>query len=169
MTGLLGWLADELLGSNTFRTDLPLHAGEKAQAAFVSALAREVTAALEEPGLLQRYAAAQDAQDTGRLRPSLPKLDGVAPDGDFQVRLATGRARVTEVSVGGEDLVRLRGAGQEIDAAAAAAPLLRRLLQPGWHSLRDLAAAAHVPAEDAAALVSALVSAQIASVRAARR
>ncbi|MFI0212460.1 cupin domain-containing protein [Streptomyces diastaticus] len=166
---LLAWLADELLTSNLFRADVPLHAAEQDQAAFVAALTKEMVAALERPGLLQRYANAQDAQDLGRLRPSLPHTGSVPAHEGLQVRLTTARARLTEVQVDGEDLVRLRGAGQEIDAAAAAAPLLHRLLEPGWHRLADLAAVAAVPTEDAAALITELVAAQVATVRGAGR
>ncbi|MET9365825.1 cupin domain-containing protein [Streptomyces sp. NPDC006632] len=166
---LLAWLADELLTSDLFRADLPLHAGEQDQAAFVTALTKEVVAALEEPRLLQRYADAQDAEDMGRLRPSLPHTQSVPADPDLQVRLTTARARVTEVLVEGEDLVRLRGAGQEVDAMAAAAPLFHQLLETGWHRLGDLAAAAAVPIEDTAALVTELVAAQVATVRGAGR
>lgn len=165
---LLAWLADELLASDTFRTDLPLHADQDDQAAFVEVLGKEVTAALQDPHLLLRYADAQDAADMGRLRPSLPHVTEVPADADLFVRLTTGRARVTDVTADGEDLVRLRGAGQEVDAAAAAAPLFHRLTEPRWHRLGDLADAAGVSVADAAGLVTELVTAQMAAVRTAR-
>ncbi|MEV6946773.1 cupin domain-containing protein [Streptomyces sp. NPDC051172] len=165
---LLDWLADELLASETFRVDLPLHAGQAAQAQFLAVLGKEVATALEDPHLLDRYAAAQDAADIGRLRPSLPHLATVPADAGLRVRLTTGRARATAVTVDGEDLVRIQGAGQEVDAAAAAAPLFHRLLQAGWHQLGDLAEVAGVSVPDAAALVTELVAAQMATVHTGR-
>ncbi|WP_328436243.1 hypothetical protein OHA71_49235 [Streptomyces sp. NBC_00444] len=70
------------------------------------------------------------------------------------------------MTVDGEARVRLWGAGVEVDATAAAAPLFHQLLAPGWHRLGDLAAAAAgVSVPDVAALVTELVTAQMASVR----
>ncbi|MFE9437028.1 cupin domain-containing protein [Streptomyces sp. NPDC006640] len=160
---LLAWLADELLASDTFRRDLPLHADLTARSEFLETIGKEVAAAMADPTLLDRYAAAQDAADLGRMRPSLPHLAAVEAAPGTLVRLTTGRARVTDVTVDGEDLVRIRAAGQEIDAAAAAAPLFRRLLHIGWHRLDDLAADAGVTLADAAAVVTELVAAQMAS------
>lgn len=162
---LLTWLAEELLVSDTFRVDLPLRAGPDEQAAFLAVLGKEVAAALEEPGVMDRYADAQDAADPGRLRPSLPHLTAVPAEPGLLVRLTTGRARVTDTTVAGEDLVQLRGAGQEVDAAPAVAPLFRRLLQVGWHRLGDLASVADVSVADAAEVVTELVAADMASVR----
>lgn len=162
---LLSWLADELLASDTFRIDLPLHAERATQAAFLAALSKEATAALDRPDLLARYAAAEAATDMRRLRPSMPHLNGVPADPGLRVRLTTSRAQATHVTMDGEDLVRITGAGQEVDAAATAAPLIQRLLHIGWHRLDDLAAAANLPLSDAASLVAALVAAQLASVR----
>ncbi|RZD77672.1 hypothetical protein C0Q63_31745 [Streptomyces albidoflavus] len=99
---LLDWLADELLASETFRVDLPLHAGQAAQAQFLAVLGKEVATALEDPHLLERYAAAQDAADIGRLRPSLPHLATVAADAGLRVWLTTGQAWATAVTVDGE-------------------------------------------------------------------
>ncbi|MEU2956403.1 JmjC domain-containing protein [Streptomyces xanthochromogenes] len=164
---LLNWLADELLASDTFRADLPLHLDEAAQAQFLALLGKQLATVLGDPLLLHRYAAAQDAADMGRLRPSLPYVTTVSADPHVRVRLTTGRARVTAVTVNGDDLVRITGAGQEVDAASAAAPLLHRLLETGWHKLGELADTADVPLADAAALVAELVAAQMATVRAA--
>ncbi|WP_405969045.1 hypothetical protein OG496_00525 [Streptomyces sp. NBC_00988] len=89
-------------------------------------------------------------------------------DADLSVRLTTGRARITDATADGERVVRLRGAGQEIDAAPAAAPLFHRLTEPRWHRLGDLADVAGVSVADAAAVVTELVAAQVATVRTAR-
>ncbi|MFE2035926.1 cupin domain-containing protein [Streptomyces scopuliridis] len=162
---LVGWLADELLASDIFRTDLPIHAGPEAQAAFLSALRKEVIGALDDSGLLERYAAARDAECVGRLRPSLPYVQGVPADPELMVRLTTGRARLDIVMAEGETVTRLTGAGQQVDAAPAAGPILHRLLNVGWHRLGDLADTAGVSVADTAALVAELVGAQIATVR----
>ncbi|MGY5135143.1 cupin, partial [Streptomyces nigrescens] len=72
-----------LRATEQVRADLPLHAGPDAQAAYVESLREHLVAALEEPGLLERFAAARDAEDLGRLRPVLPHLDGVPADPDL--------------------------------------------------------------------------------------
>ncbi|MGP3777151.1 cupin domain-containing protein (plasmid) [Streptomyces sp. SDT5-1] len=161
---LLTWLAEQLLATDAFRLDLPVHADPDTQAQALAVLAKEVAAAMADPSLIDRYAAAQDAADLGRMRPSLPHLREVPADPALRVRLTTGRGRLTAVTVDGEALVRLRGAGQEVDAAPAARPLLEALLEPGWHRLGDLAATCGVSVPDAAALVTELVTAQLAAV-----
>ncbi|MFJ3804385.1 hypothetical protein ACIPSJ_49980 [Streptomyces sp. NPDC090088] len=128
---MANWLADQLLASYTFRRDLPLHTDQATKTRFLAALGKEAATALEDPRLPDRYAGAQDAADMGRMRPCLPHLTTVPADARLWVRLTTGRARGTAVTVAGEDLVRITGAGQEVDAASAAAPLLHRLLETG--------------------------------------
>ncbi|WP_143674557.1 MULTISPECIES: hypothetical protein [Streptomyces] len=63
-------------------------------------------------------------------------------------------------------MIRLTAAGQEIDFAPAAAPLLRRLLEGGWWTLADLANAAGLAVPDAVGVVGELVDAQAVCVRA---
>ncbi|WP_231977107.1 hypothetical protein [Streptomyces sp. 2323.1] len=132
----------------------------------MESLREHLVAALEEPGLLERFVAFRDAEDLGRLRPSLPHLDGVPADPEVRVRLTTGRARLTSAVEGeGVVVVRFAAAGQEMDFAPAVEPLLRRLLSGGWVSLADLAAAAELTVADAAAVAGELVDAQAATVR----
>lgn len=54
------------------RGDVSLHAGAEAQAVYVQAVGKKLLAALKEPELLARFAAARDGEDLGRLRPALP-------------------------------------------------------------------------------------------------
>ncbi|MFF7882738.1 hypothetical protein ACH40F_09985 [Streptomyces sp. NPDC020794] len=78
--------------------------------------------ALDEPDLIGRFAAARDAEDLGRLRPSPPFLNGVPAEPDLAVRLTTGRARLTQArDDDGAEVVRFTAAGQEIDLAPATA------------------------------------------------
>ncbi|MFE2159889.1 JmjC domain-containing protein [Streptomyces lydicus] len=166
---LIGWLSEMLRDSEQVRADLPLHAGPEAQVAYVELLREHLVAALEEPGLLERFAAARDAEDLGRLRPSLPHLDGVPADPKVCVRLTTGRARLTSAADDeGAVVVRFAAAGQEVDFDPAVEPLLRRLLGGGWVSLADLAATAELTVADAAAVAGELVDAQAATVRGGR-
>ncbi|QIK04719.1 cupin [Streptomyces sp. ID38640] len=163
---LLGWLSEMLRATEQVRADLPLHAGSDAQHAYIRSLREHLVAALEEPGLLERFATARDAEDLGRLRPALPHLDGVPADPDLCVRLTTGRARLTSAADGeGAVVVRFTAAGQEVDFAPSVEPLLRRLLGGGWASLAELAAAAELTVADAAMVVGELVDAQAATVR----
>ncbi|MEV5479986.1 MULTISPECIES: cupin domain-containing protein [Streptomyces] len=163
---LLVWLSEMLRATEQVRADLPLHAGPDVQAAYVESLREHLAVALEEPGLLEQFAAARDAEDLGRLRPALPHLAGVPADPDLCVRLTTGRARLTSAADGqGAVVVRFAAAGQEADFDPAVEPLLQRLLSGGWVSLADLAAAAELTVADAAAVAGELVDAQAATVR----
>ncbi|MFF8029540.1 hypothetical protein ACFZDJ_52785 [Streptomyces sp. NPDC007896] len=119
--------------------------------------------ALDEPDLIGRFAAARDAEDLGRLRPSPPFLNGVPAEPDLAVRLTTGRTRLTRArDDDGAEVVRFTAAGQEIDLAPATASLLRRPLEGGWWTLADLATAASLA-------VPGLVDGQAACVRAGHR
>ncbi|MFF4955015.1 hypothetical protein [Streptomyces chattanoogensis] len=145
-------------------------AGAEAQAVYVQAVGKELLAALEEPELLARFAAARDGEDLGRLRPALPHLGGVVADPELAVRLTTGRARLTDAFGGqGERLARFATAGQEVDFDPMAAPLQRHRLEGGWVSLAELAAVAGVTVVEPAAVAGELVTAQAATVRAAGR
>ncbi|MFF3404001.1 JmjC domain-containing protein [Streptomyces sp. NPDC002659] len=166
---LIGWLSQTLRSSELVRADLPLHAGLEQQAEFLADLGKELHAALDEPALLQRYTTARDGEDVGRLRPSLPFLQQLPADPHLRVRLTTNRARLTDVSVDGEDLVRFTAAGSELDLAPAVEPLLRRLMTGGWHPLGGLADAAGLTVPDAATVVGELVTAQAAAVRTGAR
>ncbi|MFJ1550568.1 cupin domain-containing protein [Streptomyces sp. NPDC088246] len=163
---LITWAADRLRASTTVRGDLPLHAAPDEQADYLAALRKELDGFFDEPDLLDAYAAARDAEDPGRMRPSLPCLGVVPADRELMVRLTTARARTQHVTVDGEHLVRLTGAGVEVDLDPAAAPLLDSLLTaPTWTSLGALADTTGLPPDDVATVVQELVAAQIAALR----
>ncbi|MGW8765926.1 cupin domain-containing protein [Streptomyces sp. NPDC055815] len=168
---LITWAADRLRASTTARTDLPLHASAEGQADYVAALRKELDTLFDTPGLLDAYTAARDAEDLGRLRPSLPHIHCVPADPGLLVRLTTARARTTRVTVDGESLVRLTAAGNEIDLGPAAHPLLDILLaaMPAWTPLGDLATASQLPVGDVALVVQELLAAQAATVRPGER
>ncbi|MFD0440566.1 cupin domain-containing protein [Streptomyces chartreusis] len=163
---LVGWLSEDLRSRDRIRTDLPLHATPAERAAYLTELRTLVLDALDDPTLLDRFAAARDAEDPGRPRPSLPHLTEVPARADLQVRLTTGRARLTDArDDDGQQVARFTAAGQEIDFAPAVTPLLHQLLCGGWHPLADLAHPDGISLADAAAIVTELVRIQAASVR----
>ncbi|MFE4024211.1 hypothetical protein ACFXPZ_43710 [Streptomyces sp. NPDC059101] len=83
------------------RADLPLHASPEAQAAYVNGLRERLRAALDAPGALERFAAARDGEDLGRLHSALPHLTGLPADPELCVRMTTGRARVMSAADNG--------------------------------------------------------------------
>ncbi|MFF1959356.1 cupin domain-containing protein [Streptomyces sp. NPDC058220] len=166
---LIGWLSETLRSSELVRTDLPLHTSSERQREYLTALGKELLAAFDDPALITRYAAARDAEDAGHMRPSLPFLRQVPADPSLQVRLTTGRARMTDVTVDGEHLLRFVAAGTEIDLDPTLAPLLHRLLAGGWKSLAELADSAALTVPDVAAVVGELVTAQAAALRTSER
>ncbi|WP_329368816.1 cupin domain-containing protein [Streptomyces sp. NBC_00669] len=163
--GLLAFLSEMLRSSELVRSDLPLHAPVEEQRFFLSRLGRQVATALADPSTLDWYAATRDAQDVGRLRPSLPYITSVPQDPSVQVRLTTGRARITGVDEGGQHFVRLTAAGSETDFAPTVRPLLELLVTGGWRRLGDLADAASIPVAAAAELVSELVAARCVTIQ----
>lgn len=166
---LIRWLSDELRASELVRTDLPVHRHGSEQAEYLSGLAKELVAALEDPRLIIRYAAARDAQDLGRLRPSLPHVAAMsAADPDVRVRLTTGRGRLEVTG----DAAIFTAAGHNAEFAPAAAPLLRHLLAaPAGPGLRfgELSEHTGLALEDVAAVVGELVAVQAATVTAEPR
>ncbi|MEU1495761.1 cupin domain-containing protein [Streptomyces sp. NPDC005776] len=163
---LITWASGHLRASTTVRTDLPLHAPADEQTAYLAALRKELDALLEDPHLLHQYVAARDAEDLGRLRPSLPHLDTVPTDPGLQIRLTTARARTTTVTMDGESVVRLTAAGNEIDLDPAAAPLLDTLIAaPSWVSLSELAATAGLTLGEVTLVAQELITAQAATLK----
>ncbi|WP_037620126.1 cupin domain-containing protein [Streptomyces aureus] len=163
---LVGWLSEDLRARARVRTDLPLHATPTERAAYLTELRTLILEALDDTTLLDRFATARDAEDPGRPRPSLPHLTQVPAHAGLQVRLTTGRARLTNAcDDDGQKVTRFSAIGQEIDFSPAAAPLLHQLLGGGWHPLARLAQPAGISLADAAAVVTELVIMQAASVR----
>lgn len=162
---LLGFLSDMLRSNELVRADLPIHADPDEQRVYLSGLGKAVAALLDDPDTIRWYAETRDAEDIGRLRPSLPYVDGVPEEPGLRVRLTTARARLRDVSDGGENLVRLTVAGSEVDFAPAARGLLERLVTGTWWSLGGLAADTGVPLGDVAAVAGELLAAKAATVR----
>ncbi|MFH8591613.1 cupin domain-containing protein [Streptomyces rimosus] len=165
---LIRWLSDELRASDRVRSDLPVHRSADEQSDYLAALGKEVAAVLEDPALLARYAAARDADDLGRLRPSLPHVDGALDAPGTRVRLTTGRGRLALTA----DAALFTAAGSVTEFAPAAAPLLRHLLTvPAgvWVTCAELAECAGLPLGDVAAVVSELVQGQAATLAAEQR
>lgn len=165
---LIRWLSDELRSDDRVRSDLPVHRSAEEQSGYLAALGKEVAAALEDPMLLARYAAARDADDLGRLRPSLPRVAGAPDTPETRVRLTTGRGRLDVTA----DAAVFTAAGNVIEFDPAAAPLLRHLLTSpawAWVTCGDLAERAGLPLGDVAAVVGELVQGQAATLAAEQR
>jgi len=154
-----------LRSSELVRADLPVHADPAAQATHLELLRKEVDAALADPNLIARYVAARDAEDVGRLRPSLPYLAPPPADPGLSVRLTAPRARLDTSEDGS---VVFTAAGQEWHLAPAAAPVLRALLDCRERTFADLAAAGDLSLDQVAALVGELVAGQAATLTGAR-
>ncbi|WP_439940038.1 cupin domain-containing protein [Streptomyces sp. BBFR115] len=161
---LLSWLADDLRRHPVLREDLPVHATAADQADYLERLRKQVTAALEDPNVINGYATMRDASDLTRLRPSLPQVSGLTADPNIRVRLATARARI-EPAGDGTSVV-FRACDHEWEMAEEALPLLTRLISAVPHalSLGELAAAAGLSVDAVAAAVSELVTGQAITV-----
>ncbi|MFI8405152.1 cupin domain-containing protein [Streptomyces sp. NPDC085463] len=164
---LIAFATDRLRASITVRSDLPLHADPETQAAYLAVLRKELDALLGDREVLEAYAQIRDAEDTGRLRPCLPHLTEIPADPGLLVRLTTARARVTRVTVDDEQLVRLTAAGSELDLAPHTAALADALLATAttWTRLGDLAAAAGLPHDEVALVLSELAAAQALTIK----
>lgn len=166
---LLSWLADDLRHHDILREDLPVHATPAQQAAHLERLRREVTAALQDPHLIGRYTATRDSTDLTRLRPSLPHITGIPADQDLRIRLTTARTHLSSAPNGGGLI--FRACDNEWEMANETLPLLQRLMSavPYAVALGELAAAAGISIEDAAAVVSELVEGQAVTVEGSKR
>ncbi|MBB0229295.1 JmjC domain-containing protein, partial [Streptomyces calidiresistens] len=157
---LITWLGQILRDSAHIRADLPIHGGPSEQVAHLELLRKNIIDALDSPGLLERYTAARDAEDPGRLRPSLPFVEGPPVDPELSVRLTSGRSRL---SLTGDAAV-FTAADHAYEFAPAAAPLLHRLLTGGPATVAELAATARLSVEQVTAVVGELVAGQAATI-----
>ncbi|WP_240439427.1 cupin domain-containing protein [Streptomyces europaeiscabiei] len=157
---LLSWLANDLRRHNVLREDLPVHTTAAQQATYLERLRKEVTTALKDPGLLDRYTAMRDSTDLTRLRPSLPHIVGLPTDPDLRIRLTTSRAQISPAP--DRDGVIFRACDNEWDLAEKALPLLQHLTSAvsGTVSLGELTAATGIPIGDVAAVLSELLDHQ---------
>lgn len=137
---LVAWVADELRRLDLARQDLPRFAPEEVRRQRVKELAEAVASDLADPGVLDRFFAVRDGQAPPRGAASLPYSvhQGVPDDPATAVRLVVPRAVLREQGGVSE----LDADGRRFTFAAAAAPLLRTLLDCRPHTLGELAAAA---------------------------
>ncbi|WP_446038849.1 JmjC domain-containing protein [Streptomyces sp. SID1121] len=159
---LLSWLADDLRRHDVLRLDLPVHTTPEEQADYLERLRKEVVAALGDPGIISRYMDVRNAEDVTRMRPSLPHITGVPAVPGVRVSLTTARA---DLELTGDGVI-FRACGSEWDMAPEAAPLLRRLISavPDSVSMAELADVAGVTVDEAAQVITELVSGQAATV-----
>ncbi|WP_330338765.1 cupin domain-containing protein [Streptomyces sp. NBC_00557] len=161
---LLSWLADDLRRHDVLREDLPVHAPATQQTAYLERLRKEVTTALENSDLVDRYTAMRDGTDLTRLRPSLPHITGIPADPDLRIRLTTTRSRLEPAA--NTDSVIFRACDNEWEMAEEVRPLLQHLLSaaPSTVSLGELATATGLPVAEIAAIASELKDGQAITV-----
>lgn len=133
------WLADELRRHEVARADLPRYAGTEARKQRVKELGELLATELAEPGLLDRFLADRDAMAPPRTHSGLPfSVHDALPAHTGTVTLQAPRAALSEDTAGGT--VTLAADGNRLTFAAAAAPVLRVLLDGAEHPVADLAA-----------------------------
>ncbi|MEU8776528.1 cupin domain-containing protein [Streptomyces sp. NPDC048606] len=157
---LIGWLSHRLRGSETVRAHLPAFGSVAEQATYLETLRKEVAEALHD-GVISEYLDHRDATEPGRPTPYLPYLDAVPAEPDLRVRLVTARARTTTNT---EGQVALLAGGEQWTFSPAAGPVITPLVAGESPTLGDLAEAAGLSVEQVAALVTELVSADVATV-----
>ncbi|MGW0663193.1 cupin domain-containing protein [Streptodolium elevatio] len=156
---LLTWVADQLRRHHQFRTDLPRLAGRDDQDAYLKAFRDTVAAELTDD-VIDRYTAAKDTIDPGRMRPSLPHLVPGSVPATARVRFTAARARLDVTA----DTVSLAAAGTAWDFAPAVAALLQPLVDGQVLTITRLAELAGIPADQAAAVIAELVAGQAATL-----
>ena len=140
---LLGWLAEQLRASETFRQDLPRFAAPAERAAHIERLGAELHAAWDA-SLLERYFSEQDAlAEPRRAQLSLPWSAVSAPllpsDGDARVRLLAPRPLDLKLE---EGIVEFCCHKKRWRFAAGAMPVLERLATARAASISELCEAA---------------------------
>jgi len=163
---LVAWVVDRLRRDPGFRSDVPVHDTPVARAAYADHLRALLTAELADPALVDVFAASRDGVDAGRMRPSLPHIDGVPVDGSLTARLTTARAHLaTDPATGTTTLI---AGGSAFDFAPVAEPLLRPLVEGHSATLAELAARAGLGVADVAAVLTLLVAGQVATLTGGR-
>ncbi|MEV6672889.1 cupin domain-containing protein [Streptomyces sp. NPDC051162] len=156
----LGWAVDQLRSFPAVRRDAPRFAAEQDQADYLTVLRTALLEVLDTPGVLARWAHAQDITHPGRARPSLPYVTALPPQPGIRVRLTCPRARLTY----GQGTVTLEAAGTEWEFADPAGPVLEALAGGRAVMLGELAEIAALTLTDTAAIVTALIRGQAAAV-----
>ncbi|AIA06472.1 cupin domain-containing protein [Streptomyces noursei] len=157
---LLSWLADQLRASTTVRANLPYLASAEEQAAHLESLRKEVTEALYD-GLIEEFVRARGTMDLGRPVPSLPFVNGIPADENLHVRLTASGAWH---EVDSEGRVVMSAGGQQWTFAAPALAVVEHLISGKTASIGVLAVASSLSVGQVAALVSELVTADIAAI-----
>lgn len=150
---LLGWLAEQLRSSETFRRDLPRFADPDERAAHMQRLFAELSGAWEA-GLLERYFDEQDAlAEPRRAQLSLPWSASAAPhvpsDSSARVRLLAPRPLDLKIEDGAVEFCCHK---KRWRFAADALPVLRRLADARVASVSELCEAATAAAAAGARL-----------------
>lgn len=155
---LLYWLADEIGSREALRMDLPVHAPEASQKAYLDLFRSEVTTALADPGLIARYIAARDAAEVTRLWPSLPHITCVPPDPAVRIRLTSSRARIESADEG----ILFLACNTKCNLPDRTRPMLDLLIaaMPRPVRLGELAAASNLTLDEAAAVATHLLAGQ---------
>lgn len=124
---LMHWLTDQLCGSAVFRADLPRGVGPGIRETRRKELAGALSAALDDPALLERFFTDRDAHAEPRHRHSLGALGGAGPAPyDAQSVAWLAPRAVLEVQPGH---VCVLAGGQRLTFAAAARGILEHLLE----------------------------------------
>jgi hypothetical protein len=136
---LLGWLQEQLRGSEMFRMDLPRFASAESRAAHMQKLKQELLSRWNDD-LLEDYFHERDAMASPRNHFGLPwsVLPDALPAGEeFAVRLATPRKLVIVDDPDGAAFS-FKSLGREWRFAAPARPIVDLLSARGPLSLREL-------------------------------
>ncbi|ANN16744.1 cupin [Amycolatopsis orientalis] len=159
---LVTWLADKLRASAVFRQDLPRFGTAQERAARAAALRGELEAVLTDD-VIDRFLADRDSSAPAHSRVGLPwaATPGLLPDGDeAEVRFLVPRAVLEE----GDGRVTLLADGKRFVFAAAAAPVLKALLDGTPQAVKRLAELAELDRGTVRALLGELTAQGLLSI-----
>ncbi|WP_371639745.1 cupin domain-containing protein [Streptomyces virginiae] len=156
----LGWLCDDLRASTNVRGDVPRFGTRAERTDYLDAVRKEVLAALDDSTVLDRWERSLDTTHPGRPRLSLPHIAAVPAEPGITVQLTVPRARLDQ----DDDTVTFSGAGNEWTFALPVAPALRLLAHGKPIALGALADDSGLTIEQAAEVVTILVTGQAIAV-----
>jgi hypothetical protein len=133
----LAWFVRRLRSREPFRQDIPHWQGSDAVAAWEQQLSQDLLAALQ-PGLIQEFLAASDAQARPRPAFSLPwsATPDVVPHGDYAVRWLI--QRPLSIRQASPEEIHIDAAGRRWKFAPQARPILQSLLSGRIHRRSEL-------------------------------
>ncbi|MFE7462609.1 cupin domain-containing protein [Streptomyces sp. NPDC057499] len=158
---LIVWLSEILRSNDIVRADLPRFGTSGQKRETVSALRDLLVEELCDEGAIDRFFALRDADERVRFRPSLPFVDRVPADPKVKARLLTTR-HTLQVSEGGT--VVFTAGGSSWTFADLALPLLERLADRSEYQLADLVTGTALTLDQAAGLLTELVTGQVLTV-----